>query len=978
MNKKTQTILLLTLITILLLSLTAITAKEDTTNKTHTKITKNIPKITHTSNTKQIQKSYKNKSRKEEKIPTTLELSYQEEPTNLKYSKINEEIPINIKLTRDDTQENIENSQIDLQIKYPKTTDTIPVTLERGQSTYTITTKHAGSTKIQATYNPDNNQYEKTTSNTLQLEIDKIQTKLSINEIENMPINSTIIIEGKLESTNKSIIKNQNLKIYYQENTQPLKTIQTTNEGNFKTTIQIPEKQCRQDAKITVNFQGNDDIQEATTTKYFDIETVNTQITINKIQNTKVGEKINITGQIIDENNQKYNDKAKLTITHNNKTIEEIIQINDGKIRQQYQITQEGEYEVEVSIDFNEYYSDSHSYPTTFQALKTNTTLTILQPKNNQIFLTNDKITIKALLQDENQKPLTNEEISIKINNNSYTLKTNSQGLITYTYKSNTATIQEEIKITYPGSNKYKSQEKSIHVDIDLIQSNIRLKQISVTVNKNFTIKGQLYDEKNKTISNAKITIGYLDKEYCTTTDKKGIFNITLKATKTGHTIISARYDGNNTYTDTINYTQITVSKDYSILTIKTNNATIDTPTTITGSLTDSQKKPIKKAKISITQDNITKTVYTDNKGHFKTKFTPTKLGKNTIQVYFEGNNKQNKTSKNLTITVKKQKTRIKLSDVKAYIGESAKIKVEIRNQKGQKVTGGNIVIKVNDKTLRNDYKSDTNKSILKIKNNNNLNLNIPIDTSFINSNKISASYSGTNKYKESKSEYSKLKILKKIAQANITVKPKQVKQHKYITFNVTLMDVTRNAKNKQLINVNSYVIFKINGITLKNSKNKTIKVKVKNNTATYKYKILGGESSTNFEGLTRKYKVQAIYNSPYYKKTSNNTTYQVKKSVVNINFKKVTVHKNTLKIQAVLKDYRLCNVKGKTKYCIKINNRTYSLSNESKDYISEDGVINIKLKLSNSTIPQSVTIVTGPRQAYFSSTSTTRNIIKT
>lgn len=44
MNKKTQTILLLTLITILLLSLTAITAKEDTTNKTHTKITKTFLK----------------------------------------------------------------------------------------------------------------------------------------------------------------------------------------------------------------------------------------------------------------------------------------------------------------------------------------------------------------------------------------------------------------------------------------------------------------------------------------------------------------------------------------------------------------------------------------------------------------------------------------------------------------------------------------------------------------------------------------------------------------------------------------------------------------------------------------------------------------------------------------------------------------------------------------------------------------------
>jgi hypothetical protein len=152
----------------------------------------------------------------------------------------------------------------------------------------------------------------------------------------------------------------------------------------------------------------------------------------------------------------------------------------------------------------------------------------------------------------------------------------------------------------------------------------------------------------------------------------------------------------------------------------------------------------------------------------------------------------------------------------------------------------------------------------------------------------ITASYSGSYRYEEAKSNVSSVGIRKRNAELTVEVVPSMAKQNTDIVFIIKLRDVTPNGTNKTCITTNAGLILKVNGITLKNADGTKVYVNADSTTVTYTYHVPSGMAGVDSNGNIRNYTVEAVYNnSMFYPDTRNTTVFNVQRSIVNINYEK-------------------------------------------------------------------------------------------
>ena len=360
-----------------------------------------------------------------------------------------------------------------------------------------------------------------------------------------------------------------------------------------------------------------------------------------------------------------------------------------------------------------------------------------------------------------------------------------------------------------------------------------------------------------------------------------------------------------------------------------------------------------------------------------------TKAGTENITVTYPGSTKYTPTTVNTSITTTKRNVTLTVDPVTGIIGEDITFTAHLVDERGQKVNGGNLVFKLNGKTLRSDGRFDSNATVLKFKvNNGKVTVTIKADLYLRNSKNLTASYSGSYMYKEAKSEVVTAQIKKRNAQISITATPTKQKQYQTITFTATLKDITPNTNNKTAINENTRVQFKINGKTIKDSTGKNVEVKVVNNKAVYKYTVPKAMAGIDKTGILRNYNVTCVLVSDtYYPDTRNTTYFNVERSPVTINIKEVSVNSaNKVNIQANIKDYKNNNVVGSNDISLKINGKTYLNPKTGKTQVFQvtDGKINIKgVQLKEDVTLKKLMVVTGARQAYLGARNETSNIIK-
>lgn len=323
------------------------------------------------------------------------------------------------------------------------------------------------------------------------------------------------------------------------------------------------------------------------------------------------------------------------------------------------------------------------------------------------------------------------------------------------------------------------------------------------------------------------------------------------------------------------------------------------------------------------------------------------------------------------TKPVVKVATVVTVSKASAAVEDKMTLSATVKGVDGKAVTGGVLVFKINNKTVSN--KIDVKNGVATT--------TVVAQKGFNNGN-ITASYGGTTNYLANKTATAaKATVSLRNAKLSLTVDPKTNQQYETVTFTAKVTDA---ATGKAMANnAKAYVIFKINGKTLKDSSNKTLKVKINNGVATYNYTIPKGTSAYTTDGKVKEYVVTTSLFNPNYNTPAKPTdTFTVKKSKVSITTTKLAVDMSSRKliIKGNIKDYKNNNVIGASKLNVKINGVSIKVNNATTFNI-KDGVINLSIdlpeKVTNIKFINNITLVTGPRTAYESYRVTTTNFEK-
>ena len=532
------------------------------------------------------------------------------------------------------------------------------------------------------------------------------------------------------------------------------------------------------------------------------------------------------------------------------------------------------------------------------------------------------------------------------------------------------------ITVTYPGNDTYDDVVVKVPVKVAKRTTTTSAKQLNNTAG-DVAVEVRVNDEATgEPITSGEVTITVNGKQVGKAPVRNGVAIVNTNIDKTGNYKLDVKYNGGNDYESSQTTLTEKVEPRKVDVNVKVVNNTVAN-TTFEVTVTDSGNgNPVANETVTITLPNGTRMIVkTDANGRAIIKAGATS-GNNQVVVSVDGNDKYNTSSTTLNTTIVKSKVTLTVDSVTGTVGEKITLTAHVVDEFGKLVSGGNIVFKLNGRSLQTDGRFDTttNKP-MKLKVVNGLvTFTMNADLYLRAGKNITASYSGSYQYESAKGNIAEANIRKRTASVSLTTSPKLVKQDKDVVFTAKITDVTTGSK-KSMVNDDAYVIFKINGKTLKDSKGETIKVKVTKGVAKYTYHVPRGTSGM-IDGHRRDYMVTAVYACDnYYPDARDTVAYNVERSATKINITSATVKNDKLSIKAKILDQYGKNVIGNNQISIKVNGKTFKVDGKSLTYTVKDGKIDVKgIKLSGNKV-KSLTIITGERQSYYESQVTTKSV---
>lgn len=899
-----------------------------------------------------------------EKTPTIITLNPVKNPTF-----VNETISI-FGLLTDNHNNPIPQANISVEISNTTTNNQISIQTDaqgRYNTTFTPTTI-AENITILVSYNGSNKYCEN--YNQSEIQVIKHNTTINLDSLENpIKYDNTITIKGNVTETldyspvNGSI----NIKI----NNELIETVALVN-GTFQYDYLI--KETGNNNILNIEFIENDAFNPSEMQYEFNITALQTEIHINPINDTKVNTKITITGTITDENNKSLT--TNLTAKINNEDLNQIITANNGVFSFEYIPQHVTEYIINVS-----YAGDNLHYISSNAITKFNTTKSTLSIVNITTIIDDENKTVTVIGELTNPENISTEnlEITIKIGEETYVAKINENGTFNITSQELTpGSYPVNVEINQTKYFEYYNQNLTT-VDIEKDTPIINLKEITnATYSIEQLIEGNLTDSYNRPLNNTQVTITIGNETYNLITDNDGKFNKSIDNFIAGtNTIIITVPGTQNIYSAEYN-TTFFADKQASKIILDENTRIIPGENIIIkGQVLDINNRPINNKLLKISVNNKNYTAISDDNGQFNVTEKNAKAGLYNIKVTFTDMNYESSNA-NKTLNVTKLSVNLVVEDVVSVVGENITLRARLTDEYGNNVSGGNLVFKLNGRSLRMDDRFDTNvASVHKLSVINGIvEYTIPADLYLRNGKNISASYSGSYKYESAKSNIATASIKLRDAILQVTTSNKLVKQHDNITFIAKIEDTTNNALNNTIINENASVFFKINGISIRDDGGNIIYVPVINSTATYNYST-NIMASVDKDNELRNYNVTAVYINPNYYPTVRNTTFfNIEKSNVTINVTSAIVKDNHLSLKATFKDYLGYNLVGDNKVCVKINGVTYKENNLNKYFNISNGILDIDdIDIGNNTV-RNVEIITGERQAYHSARITINDVI--
>ena len=160
------------------------------------------------------------------------------------------------------------------------------------------------------------------------------------------------------------------------------------------------------------------------------------------------------------------------------------------------------------------------------------------------------KVKATITLKDNKDNVIPKQKLTVKIGTKYYTVKTNSNGIATLTYKT-TKIGTVKVTVNYAGTPEHQKISKKANIKVTKIKTKLTLKlsKRKVKVRNRIKITVTLKNNLNKVIKKQKVAIKIGSKIYNRKTNKKGTITLRYKVVKSAiGKSITAIYKGNYMY----------------------------------------------------------------------------------------------------------------------------------------------------------------------------------------------------------------------------------------------------------------------------------------------------------------------------------------------------------------------------------------------------------------------------------------------
>lgn len=409
-------------------------------------------------------------------------------------------------------------------------------------------------------------------------------------------------------------------------------------------------------------------------------------------------------------------------------------------------------------------------------------------------------------------------------------------------------------------SNSYTSANRTIHVNITKLNTTITAALLNntvtnVTLKINMTINGTTLPVDNGTIV-------ILDEDGNArgnaTLNETGIVTIKTDITDGGKHNLTIKYSGDNKYNNSTQLFEVNIMKiDTKVTLDPMENVKLGYVLTVRVSLTDNNGNVLSYKNIILQINNKKTSLTTNNNGTVTYVYKPKKAELLEITVLYGGDKTYAASDTTRQITVNKLPAILSVNNnITSRINDTVNITVNIVDENYSPVTGGRIIFKVNDKTLR-DNRGNIVYATVK-------DGVASITTSFsqkVGSYTLIVIYGGTSYYGTSKNRDTSITITPRDAQITIDeILPAIIGSEMSFKVKVTDGDEPVNSGT---------VLIKFNDKSLRDTNGNVVYASVKKGEATVKFTI-----SSAFKAKT--YNLTVVYSDKSYNRVETTTPVEV------------------------------------------------------------------------------------------------------
>ncbi|MBR0471063.1 MAG: hypothetical protein IJI98_00005, partial [Methanosphaera sp.] len=441
-----------------------------------------------------------------------------------------------------------------------------------------------------------------------------------------------LVINGKLVDSKNTPIGGANLTL----NLNGSKVIVTTNDDGEYNYTYTPGLGVN---SLTVTFDGNSDIYGSSASK--DVTIRDTDREMNEVLNRL---------DDLQKENDKLREQLEQLQEQNNKTSEQLDNITQANNELKEQLANQTanltEQNKNLQEQLNNLTKDNNDLSEQLNDTKNNLTQqnNDLQEQNKEL---NDKLdsTAKNLTDANKDLQEQNKELNDKLDSTAKNLTDANKAL------------QEQNKALH-------DQNKQLNDKLDAILKQLEdsvAKDAVITVNsipgakfgQNVTISGKLSDCDGNVIASSPVSVSVGGIAQKVTTDKDGVYNLTVRASVVGDNSVVVSFDADNKYNYAENTTTFKVARQNLVLKLDSiKSVYYGDKVKITGVLSDANGKLIANTLLNLNINGKTVKVKTVAGGKFTYTVAAKTVGTNNVTVSYNGNKNYNGVSAKKTFKV--------------------------------------------------------------------------------------------------------------------------------------------------------------------------------------------------------------------------------------------------------------------------------------------------------------------------------------